>query len=260
MLGPVRFTHIENVAKQAITKWKQQAQQDKRQKMLLGDNNTALANNNNTATAAEEAEQRARLAKQLVERDSSIVVLRGLLAEKTTPVAKAKVVEQGTSSQTGVKASTTSDPSQQGPSSTSTESDQKLSSTQQQQQPLSSPSAAKIDYTKLPLQRLLQLDKARDATIAFILKQLDKADEDEKQQQQQRPNTTTISTEEDGCGVEQQSHDQHVKEDIEVQGAAETAGDLAHDDDVMVEQVPQDYDTTKKHAKGRESAIESAQE
>ncbi|KIV78830.1 hypothetical protein PV11_06440 [Exophiala sideris] len=145
MLGPVRFTHIETVAREAIMMWKAQQDHDsaKRQKLQQD--------------AADEA-TRARLVKVLSERDNSIVVLRGLLAEKTS-TATAK------------------------PEATQTEAADASSQTQTQPltQTMTSPSTIKkIDYSVMPLQTLRQLEKARDATLAFILKQIDKAEEEEK--------------------------------------------------------------------------------
>jgi hypothetical protein len=49
-----------------------------------------------------------------------------------------------------------------------------------------------MDYSAMPLQRLRQLEKARDATIGFILKQLDKAEEEEKQRDAQNQAATDI--------------------------------------------------------------------
>ncbi|KAL2430617.1 hypothetical protein ABEF95_011944 [Exophiala dermatitidis] len=89
MLGPVRFTHIENVAKEAIGKWRAWERERER---AWGGNGIGIAekrmridgNQGGQQSQSFEKEQadRSRLAKQLVERDHSIVVLRGLLAEK----------------------------------------------------------------------------------------------------------------------------------------------------------------------------------
>lgn len=142
MLGPVRFTHIETVAKEAIMMWKAKVDHE------------SAAKRQKVQDAADEAD-RARLARQLEERDSSIVALRGLLAEK--------------------KGTTTSTPGASTTGSTET-------SSQTQAPTITNLSPAKkMDYSVMPLQRLRQLEKARDATIGFILKQLDKAEEEEKQ-------------------------------------------------------------------------------
>lgn len=67
MLGPVRFEHIRNCAKAAILGWRDGNEDEgegKRKKVQV------------------EEEQRGKLEQTLRERDESIVVLRGLLAEK----------------------------------------------------------------------------------------------------------------------------------------------------------------------------------
>lgn len=70
MLGPVRFEHLKNCATEAILKWKQeQLVLTKRLKIERDDRD------------------RSELASVLAERDQSIVVLRGLLAEKAQPIS-----------------------------------------------------------------------------------------------------------------------------------------------------------------------------
>jgi hypothetical protein len=123
-IGPIRFTHIENTAKEAIWKWRtadtsfKTDQAAKKQKL-------------------EEESAREELASTLPERDTNITVLRGLLAEKN---AKLK-------------------------------DDEPAPPTPQKPPP---------DYSKMSLDALKRVDKARDATIAFILKQIDKVDEELK--------------------------------------------------------------------------------
>lgn len=131
LLGPVRFTHIENVAKEAIMAWKEctGAASTKKRKV-------------EEPKVDEEAEMK-RLTKQLTDRDQSIVVLRQLLAEKQVASNEGVAGEKPTS------------------------------------QPISSP-AIPPDYSQMPLPRLRQLEKARDATIAWILKQIDQVEADEK--------------------------------------------------------------------------------
>ena len=65
LLGPVRFDHIRNCAREAISKWR-------------------IANDetNTRKKLQTESEQKAELQQILRERDESIVILRGLLAEK----------------------------------------------------------------------------------------------------------------------------------------------------------------------------------
>jgi hypothetical protein len=86
-----------------------------------------------------EGEQdRVALMRTLQERDQSITVLRGLLKEKMAQSA------ESTGTATDV------------PKHTPTK---------------------KPNYSAMPLQALRQLDKARDTTIAWILKEIDKAEE-----------------------------------------------------------------------------------
>lgn len=113
MLGPVRFTHMEMVGREAVAAWRTwEAEQRERERR-----------------AKAEAFERERLVKELRERDESVVALRGLLDVKngvSTEGAGAKKVV--------------------------------------------------MDYDSLELGRLRMLDKARDSTIAFLLKQIDAAE------------------------------------------------------------------------------------
>ncbi|KAF9640039.1 Impact [Lasiodiplodia theobromae] len=118
MLGPARFAHIENVAREAVREWRR-----------------AVVAEGVERRVVEEGRKKEGLVRVLGERDGSIEVLRGLLAEK-------KRVAGGGEGE-GVVA--------------------------QRKQ---------MDYGKMPVQVLEKLEKARDATIAFILKELD-AVEDE---------------------------------------------------------------------------------
>jgi hypothetical protein len=108
-IGPIRFTHIENCAKEAIWKWKvasTQIERDAASKKQKFDDEA----------------QRTELVKNLQERDYNIFSLRKLLAEK-----KAELEEP---------------------------------------------------YGKMGTDALKRVAKARDATIAFILKQIDKTEEE----------------------------------------------------------------------------------
>lgn len=87
----------------------------------------------------DEADDKLRLVRQLKQRDQSILVLRKLLAEKTEATA---TTGEGDAS----KPAASSSPAQQ------------------------------PQYEAVPLLRLRQLDKARDATISWILKQIDAAE------------------------------------------------------------------------------------
>jgi hypothetical protein len=122
-IGPIRFTHIENCAKEAIWKWKvastQLAQEAASKKQRVDDE-----------------VKRKELVKNLQERDFNIFTLRKLLAEK-----KAKLEDQAAAPPTPQKPQV---------------------------------------YEKMTMEALLRVDKARDATIAFILKQIDKVEEELK--------------------------------------------------------------------------------
>lgn len=121
LLGPVRFTHIENCAREAIGKWKKDAQND------------SDSEQKRRKTEDDERE-RERLSQELDERDQSIATLRKLLEDKRKP-------------------------------------------NKQGDKPAVATPPKKIDYSSMPVERLRQLDKARDATVAWLLKEIDKADE-----------------------------------------------------------------------------------
>jgi hypothetical protein len=126
LLGPVRFAHIENCAREAIGKWIVESREEANKKRRV----------------EADKEEKKRLVRELAERDSSIGVLRGLLAEKSG--------EKLASSQTS-----TTDAASRSPTKT-------------------------IDYSKMPLEALRRLDKARDATIAWLLREIDKAELEQK--------------------------------------------------------------------------------
>ena len=126
LLGPVRFTHIELCAKEAIHRWKEAVEQRRR--------------------IEADRHERRDFINMLRERDQSITTLRGLLAEKS----ETKTTTIGTTN----------------PSNTST------------------PTRA-VDYSTLSLERLRPLEKAKDASIAFLLKKIDQAEE--RQQRLQSP-------------------------------------------------------------------------
>ena len=122
-IGPIRFTHIENCAKEAIWKWKvavSEAEEEEASKKQRVDNEA----------------RRKELVEELEQRDDSIFALRKLLAEKKAKLSREEVA-------------------------------------------LPTPQKG-VDYVKMGLDVLKRLDKARDATIVAILKQMDKVDEDLK--------------------------------------------------------------------------------
>ena len=120
LLGPVRFDHIRNTARDAIIQWSQDRERSAKRTKIRED----------------EAEKE-RLIEALPERDQSITVLRDLLAEKS---------QQSSSTPSG---KTT---------------------------PAKTP-----DYSTLPLATLQKLEHVRDATIGWILKQIEKAEESQVQ-------------------------------------------------------------------------------
>ena len=123
LLGPVRFMHTENAAREAIMVWRNSVEDSAKKQKIETDANA-----------------KERLVRDLEERDQSITTLRQLLAEKS---ASQPQVETSTDTKSAA---------------------------------LTSSPATAPDYVSMPLPRLRQLDKARDATIAWILKQIDTAE------------------------------------------------------------------------------------
>ncbi|KAG9547723.1 ribosomal protein S5 domain 2-like protein, partial [Aureobasidium melanogenum] len=120
MLGPVRFAHIENSARDAIRAWRQNEDSEGQKRRRVED----------------EDMEKASLIVELADRDQNILVLRRLLEEKT----------HKTQPQTEQKA------------------------------PSARPPIPAPDYGSMPLERLRQFDKARDSTVAFLLKKIDEAE------------------------------------------------------------------------------------
>jgi len=112
MLGPVRFEHIKDCARDAI---KQYLEEEERKAKRV--------------KFEEDEKRRQELIRMLPERDRSIAVLRDLLAEK----------QQTDSSQKGEKSAPAKVP----------------------------------EYARLPLPTLAILERARDATMGWILKQIE---------------------------------------------------------------------------------------
>jgi hypothetical protein len=122
-IGPIRFTHIENCAKEAIWKWKVADDEAKKEQAIK-------------KQKVDEEARKKEVVKNLQERDYNIFALRKLLAEK-----KAKLHDEGPAPPTPQKGQA---------------------------------------YEKMGMAALMRVDRARDATIAFILKQIDKVDEELK--------------------------------------------------------------------------------
>jgi putative IMPACT (imprinted ancient) family translation regulator len=132
LLGPVRFRWIEQVAREAINAYK------------AGRKKAKIDSADEKMTPREITRERERLLKELPERDTNIVILRQLLAEK-----KEKI---------GVEDSkVTESPAKKGPT---------------------------IAYASWKLDQLQAVEKARDATIEFLLRELDKTDEQEKEEEE----------------------------------------------------------------------------
>lgn len=144
MLGPVRFTHMENCAREAVQKWR----------------DAELEDANKKRKTEKEKTERERLLKLLTERDRSVTVLRKLAAEKEEAVKKA--ITAGVDALEESHERSTQDIQAEGNKSVDTV-------------PQSSP-AVKVDYSTMPIERLKALEKARDATLSFLLKRIDKAE------------------------------------------------------------------------------------
>lgn len=139
MLGQVRFAHIENVAREAVGKWREVSEGEiKRRRKVV-----------------EEREERERLVEVLGERDGSVRVLRGLAREKEEGVKKAVAVLAGGEKALGELAEKGKEDAGEG----------------QEMGTVAAP-----DYGAMPLAKLRGLEKARDATLAFLLKRIDKAE------------------------------------------------------------------------------------
>lgn len=138
LLGPVRFTHIENCAREAIEKWKMSTAAREPADYPALQKRKALEGEGE----GEEENRRSTLAKVLEERDHNISALRGLLREKTGEASTGKADEE--------------------PSGTR---DASVTPTKP------------VNYSAMPLQALERFEKARDATISWILKEIEKVEE-----------------------------------------------------------------------------------
>lgn len=138
MLGPARFRHMESVAREAVGKFKEGGQGEESGAGQKGKRQDA---GTGTGTGETLGEERKRLVVELEERDESILSLRKLLEQKKELLAS---LEGGAE---GAERSSQSSP------------------------------AKKIEYDKMPIDRLRLLDQARDRTIGFLLKQIDEVEE-----------------------------------------------------------------------------------
>lgn len=144
MLGQVRFAHIENSASEAVRQWTKHIgeQQAKKRKV------------------EEEVVEKGKLVNALAKRDQSITVLRALAAEKEKLAKETAETGHTGDGNASVQAIVVDATRNTVPPS-----------------PRPEPSSQTgIDYEAMSVERLRALDKARDATLAFLLKRIDKAE------------------------------------------------------------------------------------
>jgi putative IMPACT (imprinted ancient) family translation regulator len=144
MLGQVRFAHIENSASEAVRQWTNHVGEQQAKKRRV----------------EEEVVEKEKLVKALAKRDQSIGVLRALAAEKE------KLAKEAADAESSAAGGLNSQPII-------------VDATRDTVPPPPRPepsSQTGIDYTTMTVERLRALDKARDATLAFVLKRIDKAE------------------------------------------------------------------------------------
>lgn len=145
MLGPVRFTHIETCASEAVRQWMNHIGEEKAKKRKI----------------EEEAAEKDRLVRALGARDQSVGVLRALATEKEKQAREAIEAKSG-NAQEADDQPVVVDATRE----TATPPTKKDTPAQ----------PVAIDYSQMTVDRLRALDKARDATLAFLLKRIDKAE------------------------------------------------------------------------------------
>ena len=144
LLGPVRFDHIETCAREAIEKWRESEREAHAKKRK----------------AEEDASEMTRLIKVLADRDQSIAVLRSLAAEKEDKLKEARESQKnGERDGDGGGGQAARD--------------EKVNARVKQKADEPKPA---LDYDAVPIDRLKALEKARDATLSFLLKRIDKAE------------------------------------------------------------------------------------
>lgn len=141
MLGQVRFAHIENCASEAVQQWVSHVGEQQAKKRRI----------------EEEAVEKEKLIKALAKRDQSISVLRALAVEKEK-LAKESTETVENKAEPAIIVDATRDTVPPPP----------------RKEPASQTPG--IDYEAMSVDRLRALDKARDATLAFLLKRIDKAE------------------------------------------------------------------------------------
>lgn len=146
MLGPVRFAHIENCAGEAVREWMRCVGEDQAKKRKV----------------EEEKGEKERLVKALGKRDQSIAVLRALALEKE---GKAREVVEGFGG---------GDARGVGGEEVVVDATRDTEPPAPRSEAVALPAA--VDYGSMEVGRLRALDKARDATLGFLLKRIDKAE------------------------------------------------------------------------------------
>ncbi|KAF4550579.1 Hypothetical protein D9617_16g013670 [Elsinoe fawcettii] len=141
MLGPVRFKHIEDVAREAVKVYLSSLGRGQGKGAMPVTSTAGDKQSHDAGTGETEAEEKQRLMQELGERDESIMSLRKLLEQKKTLLG-------------------------------SLEGKTDVAETKGQPSP-----TRKMDYAGMDLKRLRALDQARDKTIAFLLKQIDAVEE-----------------------------------------------------------------------------------
>jgi putative IMPACT (imprinted ancient) family translation regulator len=145
MLGQVRFAHIENSASEAVRQWMNHVGEQQAKKRKL----------------EEEVVEKEKLVKALAKRDQSISVLRALAVEKE------KLAKETAESESGGAGSINNQ-------AIIVDATRDTVPTPPRKKPGSQTPG--IDYEVMTVERLRALDKARDATLAFLLKRIDKAE------------------------------------------------------------------------------------
>ncbi|KAK1069372.1 hypothetical protein LTR74_004938 [Friedmanniomyces endolithicus] len=147
MLGPVRFSHMEECARNAVGKWREREDEVAATKRKV----------------EVEGVERGRLARTLVERDGSILVLRRMALEKEGRVREAMVAGMAEVEGGGGSDEVAGTAVVQSSAAAVVEV---------------SPEKTAPGYPSMSVDRLRALDKARDATLAFLLKRISKAEAD----------------------------------------------------------------------------------
>lgn len=141
LLGPVRFTHIEACAREAIENWQREEGEERAKKRKV----------------REDADVKPSLVKLLKRRDESIAVLRKLAVEKEDEVKNAKLDDVQAEAMKVAR----NEHSREGHMSSAAKTNE---------------AKPAIDYEQMSVEKLKMLEKARDATLSFLLKRIDKAE------------------------------------------------------------------------------------